>query len=109
MGTTQAGAMGEEARLSVHDKSMILEHYGPDAGPLVELAKRIGPAAMDHVLELLGGERPVIPEPESFWAGLARKIRDERIRGEFTGNNIGELAAKYELCERQVRRIVCDG
>lgn len=90
------------------EKAMVLAHYGPDAGPLVELAKRIGPSAMDQVLELLGGDRPYIPEREWFWGGLARKIRDERIRAEFAGNNIGELAVKYELCERQVRRIVCD-
>lgn len=93
----------------MQDKAAILESYGPDAGPMVRLARRIGPAAMDAVLEELGGERPALPEPDAFWRGLWRRMRDEQIRAQFRGNNLAELAQRHGLCERHVRRIVCHG
>ena len=46
-------------------------------------------------------------------AGTLREIRrihrrNTAIRREHNGRNLRELADKYGLCDRQVRRIVCD-
>lgn len=107
MGAQPDWAMAERAGLDLNDKAQLLEQYAPGDSPLIDLAKRFGPAAMDVVLDACGGEW--LPEKASFWAGLARRVRDEQIRTAFRGNNISELAALHGLSERQVRRIVCDG
>lgn len=78
------------------------EHYNP----FVTLGHRLGPDALNVVLEELGGQKPHIPQPQNFWSGLEREVRDEQIRGQFRGNNYVELADEYGLSERQIRQIV---
>lgn len=46
-------------------------------------------------------------------AGTLREIRriqrrNQDIQNQYNGRNLRELADKYGLCERQIRRIVCD-
>jgi Mor family transcriptional regulator len=49
-----------------------------------------------------GGDTIYIPKQDR----RVRRIRDEQINAEFTGDNLEELAKKYLLTTRQLRRIV---
>lgn len=95
-----------EARLTLIEKTQILEQCS-DSDPVVALARRLGPELWDQVLEVAGGEK--LPEREWFWGSLWRRIRDEQLRAAFQGDNLEELALRFDLSTRQVRRIVCDG
>lgn len=60
---------------------------------------------MEKALELskrFGGTAQYIPKLDD----IHRKLRNNNIRGEFTGNNIPELSIKYGLTEVQVRTIL---
>ena len=48
----------------------------------------------------------VIPSRDHAGALLKREERDDEIWQDFSGDNYGELAARWGLTERQVRRIV---
>ena len=71
-----------------------------------ELVKTCGPDCYQKCMGLffafLGGIRMTIPDMEE----LIRRERNRQIRNEFHGNNIEELAIKYQLKIRQVRNIV---
>ena len=54
----------------------------------------------------LGVKRSTFHGRKVFWEGLKRTLRDERIRAEFTGNNVAVLARRYRLSNRQVRNIL---
>lgn len=92
---------------SVKTQLELLGQFDADYSPLVRIGYRIGPQALTVVLEELQGQKPHIPSPDHFWDRLAREVRNEQMRAEFNGRNLAELAARYQLAERYVRRIVC--
>lgn len=55
-----------------------------------------------EIARLMGGTLQYIPKLDE----LDRKVRNAKIRNEFTGYNISELAARYGLTEVQIRNIV---
>ena len=65
------------------------------------IAEAIGTDNFYKLAEIVGGTTIYIPKPES----LTRPVRDARIKKEFTGYNHQELARKYGVTERWVRRI----
>lgn len=67
----------------------------------VEQSAVMGQMLVRRILERLGGRR-------AYLAKL-RRLHDERnaaIREKFTGRNLTELAAEFELTPRQVRNIL---
>lgn len=69
------------------------------------IAEAIGTDNFYKLAEIVGGTTIYIPKPES----LTRPVRDARIKKEFTGYNHQELARKYGVTERWVRRICAPG
>lgn len=69
------------------------------------IAEAIGTDNFYKLAEIVGGTTIYIPKPES----LTRPVRDARIKKEFTGCNHQELARKYGVTERWVRRICGPG
>lgn len=55
-----------------------------------------------EIARIMGGTLQYIPKLDD----IDRKVRNEKIRQEFTGFNIPELAARYGLTEVQIRNIV---
>lgn len=55
-----------------------------------------------EIARIMGGTLQYIPKLDD----IDRKVRNEKIRQEFTGSNIPELAARYGLTEVQIRNIV---
>lgn len=70
-----------------------------------QIAETIGPDNFYKLAELLGGATVYIPKPES----VTRPVRDARIKAEFNGYNHPELAKKYSVTERWVRKLCGDG
>lgn len=66
------------------------------------LAETIGIEPLLNLAKTYGGTMLYIPKYES----LTRNIRDKKIKKDFTGGNIRELAIKYNLCESSIRNIV---
>lgn len=89
-----------------NDQSRLLAQFGPQHSKLVDLAHTLGVDGINRVLDTFGGEKVHIPTRDAFWDGLYRNVRDETIRAQFRGNNLGELAIEYRLTERQVRNIL---
>lgn len=52
--------------------------------------------------KMMGGTLQYIPKLDD----IDRKIRNAKIKSEFTGYNVAELAARYNLTEVQIRTIV---
>jgi len=68
-----------------------------------EFASQIGMPAYSKLIEICGGGPPLyIPR----LAELERNQRNRRIQKDFNGRNYHELALKYKLTERSIRRIV---
>lgn len=65
---------------------------------------RQAPVIIQVMAETVGGLRLTFPDLGTLY----RTERNRRIRLEFHGNNLEELAIKYRLRKRQVRRIVND-
>lgn len=65
----------------------------------------LAPLIIQFMVESAGGLQIRIPDLQDLW----RKERNRRIRNEFTGFNYEELAIKYGIKARQVRRIVQRG
>lgn len=63
---------------------------------------RQAPAIIRVLVEAVGGCRLTFPDFENLY----RAERNHRIRNEFNGVNMEELAIRYRLQKRQVRRIV---
>jgi hypothetical protein len=98
---------GEDREIKTDlDEAELLSAFDPDHSPLVELGQRIGPDALNCVLEVLGGEKRHVPTRENFWAAVQREIRDHEIRARFNGRNVRQLAAEYGLHWRMIYRIV---
>jgi len=66
---------------------------------------RLAPQIIQVIAEVAGRTRVTFPGLEDLY----RAERNKRIRNEFTGANYEELAIKYRLRVRQVRRIVQNG
>ena len=62
----------------------------------------MAPRIIQILVECAGGVRLTFPDLQDLY----RQERNRRIRIEFTGFNYEELAIKYRLKCRQVRRIV---
>lgn len=71
-----------------------LQHrFGSHAGEIIQA-----------IVEIAGGMQLRIPDLQYLY----RQERNRRIRNEFTGVNYEELAIRYRLKPRQIRRIVGD-
>lgn len=62
----------------------------------------MAPQIIKVMVEVVGGYRITFPD----FQDLYRAERNRRLRNEFNGANYDELAIKYRLRVRQVRRIV---
>lgn len=92
--------------MSEADFEELLSGFSDEYSEMVGLAKKVGPAAFNEMLDALGGTKPHIPSKDSFWSRLARARRDEDIRSRFNGQNHEELAEIYGLSVRRVYSIV---
>lgn len=70
-------------------------------GLYLKIAKAIGVDNFYKLTEAIGGATVYIPKPEA----LTRPVRDARIKAEFNGWNHVELARKYDVTDRWVRRL----
>ena len=84
-------------------KELKLEEI-PD-GPWKQVAEQIGVENLYTVLRIVGGGTTYIPKAET----LIRPVRNRHIREEFNGYNYLELAKKYNVTDRIVRRICGPG
>lgn len=66
------------------------------------IAEIIGDEAARKLCEAMGGDTVYLPKPESLDAA----DRAERIRAEYTGGNVKELALKYNLTRMRVYQII---
>lgn len=66
------------------------------------IADIIGDEAARKLCEAMGGDTVYLPKPESLDAA----DRAERIRAEYTGGNVKELALKYNLTRMRVYQII---
>ena len=73
--------------------------YPESYNTIVEI---IGEPAARTLCEELGGDTIYLPKPESLDAA----DKAERIRAEYTGTNIKELALKYNLTRMRVHQLV---
>jgi Mor family transcriptional regulator len=62
----------------------------------------MAPLIIKVMVETVGGVRMTFPDLQDLY----RSERNRRLRNEFTGFNYEELAIKYRLKCRQVRRIL---
>jgi Mor family transcriptional regulator len=63
---------------------------------------RMAPQIIQVMVECVGGCRLTFPDLQDLY----RQERNRRITNEFNGGNHEELAIKYRLKVRQIRRIV---
>jgi len=68
---------------------------------IVEFGETSAKKIFDVIMKELGNDRITI----SF-AYYSRKLRNRQIRKNFYGGNYEELAIRYELTEKQIRKIV---
>jgi len=87
-------------------RALLLAQFPPDHSPLVEIGQRLGPDALEIVLQVLDKPKAYVPEVDVFWAGLERDARDARIVAEFRGDNLTELAEMFGLSRRRIRQIL---
>ncbi len=66
---------------------------------------RMAPQIIQVMVECVGGCRLTFPDLQDIW----RQERNRRIRLEFNGANVEELAILYRLTPRMVRYIVNRG
>lgn len=67
-----------------------------------DIAGDIGMENFLRLASLRGGQELYIPKRES----LEREARDRDIRARFDGKNYRELAGRFQLSERQIRKIL---
>lgn len=70
-----------------------------------ELADCIGMEAYKKLVMTYSGESVTVRVPER----ITLKLRNEKIRSEFDGGNYRELALRYGICSRSIRRIIKEG
>ena len=83
-------------------KDLTIEMIPDDYRPIAEA---IGIENLAKLAKIVGGTTFYMPKLESF----TRPVRDERIKSEFNGYNHAELARKYDVTERWVRKICGEG
>jgi len=67
-----------------------------------DVAQVVGIKAALELSDCLGGLNYYFPKPDK----MLIEVRNKRIRREFSGANIKQLAKKYRLTEIQIRAIV---
>lgn len=67
-----------------------------------DIAEQCGAAIADHLADNWGGQVVSIPKDHAY--KLAK--RDVAILREFTGNNHSDLARRYDMTERGIRKLV---
>lgn len=87
-------------------KDELLSRFPPEKSVWIEIGQAIGAENLDHVLRIIGGQVVSAPSSEWLWAMLERDLRNERIRAQFRGNNVTQLADDFGLDPRTIRRIV---
>lgn len=73
-----------------------------DYGVAADLAEQAGSAIADHMADHWGGQ--IVTFPKDYAFRLAK--RDLEILAAFTGNNHAELAKKYDMTERGIRKLL---
>lgn len=73
-----------------------------DHGIAVEVAEQAGAAIADLLADNWGGQIVTVPKDHAF--RLA--IRDQEILAAFDGTNLQELAKRYDMTERGVRKLL---
>ncbi len=76
--------------------------YGGGKATVDELQEVFGRAVALEMAKLYGGTQSYFPT----LATATREDRDQQIRAEFRGDNVKELARKYRLGVKQIRRIL---
>lgn len=71
-------------------------------GEIREIAKLIGLNSAMKLARIYGGDFVYIPKYES----ITRPVRDRAILAEYNGQNLKELAIKFNLSIRYVRTII---
>lgn len=74
------------------------------SGEQRELAEIIGLDAYNVLIANLGGCQIYIPK----WETIFKEVRNKKIKEDFNGFNHRELAKKYNLSEKTVRKIVSE-
>ena len=70
-----------------------------------DIADAIGIENFYALTKVVGGATIYLPKPES----VTRPVRDTRIREEFNGYNHPDLAKKYQVTERWLRKLCGSG
>ena len=68
----------------------------------VDAARLIAESLADRLADYWGGQ--LINIPKDYRRRLSE--REAKISGEFNGFNYGELATKYGMCERSIRKLI---
>lgn len=87
-------------------KQDLLSRFAPGYSIWTDIGLAIGAENLDVVLRLLGPGITSVPTVDNFWESLERDLRNARIRAEFRGNNIRDLAEAYALHPRTIRKIL---
>ena len=82
----------------------VLRHAYGRAGVAEREADRLARLGVLAVSEYLGGRYFYLARGSS----LRQALRDDEIWRDFNGRNISELAAKHDLCERTVYRVLAE-
>lgn len=69
---------------------------------MAQLVEAIGIEPAVRLMQQYGGANVYIPKADA----LLRQIRDKRIREEYNGYNVRQLAVKYGLSENWINRII---
>lgn len=95
-------------RAKVSNKDRLLAMFDSEYSPWVAIGQRIGAAALDVVLEELGGTKPHVPMQGTFWRGLERVVLRESIRHEHGkgGKTVQEVADSFGMTYRQTHHIL---
>lgn len=83
------------ARESMEAIERLFDRFNRDLGPLAEKAK-------SALVAELGSMRLTIPSMKV----LEREQRNRRVCLEFKGNNIPELAERYDMSQRGIRKVL---
>ena len=74
------------------------------SGEQRELAEIVGLEVYNMLIENFGGCQMYIPKRETIF----KNIRNKEIKKDFNGFNYRELAKKYNLSEKTVRKIISE-
>jgi Mor family transcriptional regulator len=77
-----------------------------DESAIDRLARAHGAEVALAVCQTLGGEIVYLPRVCDFRAAQARAARNDRLRALFDGRNVIQLAERFGLSPRHVRRLL---